>query len=163
MLGAVTVSFTESEAFKTFIYAGEIKLLYFLMILMGLDIVTGLAKAIKNNKLWSRKSLFGYARKLLIFCIIVLANIIDQILGTHGGILFVTIFFYIANEGLSIIENCAEMGVLVPPEIADKLAVIKNEKGTSITTEIKEEMTSKHSHDLGAGSAEVNIKIEPKD
>lgn len=160
MFGAVTVSFTESEAFKTFIYAGELRLLYFLMILMSIDIVTGLAKAVKNNKLWSRKSLFGYARKLLIFCIIVLANIIDQILGTHGGILFVTIFFYIANEGLSIIENCAEMGVLVPQEIANKLAVIKNEKGTSVTTEIKEEFTSSHSRELDGDTAEVKIKIE---
>ncbi|MCS4486393.1 phage holin family protein [Staphylococcus americanisciuri] len=156
----MTVSFTETEAFKTFFYAGEIRLLYFLMILMAIDIFTGLAKALKNNKLWSRKSLFGYARKLLIFCIIVLANIIDQILGTHGGILFVTIFFYIANEGLSIIENCAEMGVLVPQEIADKLAVIKNEKGTSVTTEIKEEFTSSHSRDLEGDTAEVKIKIE---
>lgn len=160
MLGAVTVSFTESEAFKTFVYAGELRLLYFLMILMAVDIITGLAKALKDNKLWSRKSLFGYARKLMIFCIIVLANIIDQILGTNGGILFVTIFFYIANEGLSIIENCAEMGVLVPPEISNKLAVIKNDKGTSITTEIKEELTSKHSRDLDGDTAEVKIKIE---
>ncbi|KIX91477.1 holin [Staphylococcus microti] len=160
MLGAVTVSFTESEAFKTFIYAGELRLLYFLMILMSIDIITGLGKALKNNKLWSRKSLFGYARKLLIFCIIVLANIIDQILGTNGGILVVTIFFYIANEGLSIVENCAEMGVLVPQEIANKLAVIKNEKGTSVTTEIKEEFSSKHARVLDGDTAEVKIKIE---
>lgn len=163
MIGTVTVNFVESETFKTFFYAGEIKLLYFLMILMVLDIITGLSKAIKNKKLWSRKSLFGYARKLLIFCIIVLANVIDQILGTSGGIVVVTIFFYIANEGLSIIENCAEMGVLVPPEISDKLAVIKNEKGTSVTTEIKEEFSSKHSRELEGDTAEVNIKIEKKD
>ncbi|UXR72367.1 phage holin family protein [Staphylococcus sp. IVB6240] len=163
MLGAVTVSFTESEAFKTFIYAGELRLLYFLMILMAVDIFTGLAKALKKDKLWSRKSLFGYARKLLIFCIIVLANIIDQILGTNGGILVITIFFYIANEGLSIVENCAEMGVFVPQEIAEKLAVIKKEKGTSVTTEIKEEFSSKHSRDLEGDTAEMNIKIEKKD
>ncbi|MFO3691174.1 holin family protein [Staphylococcus felis] len=154
------VHVTETEAFRTFIYAGEMKLLYFLMILMAIDVVTGLAKAVKNKKLWSRKSLFGYARKMLIFCIIILANVIDQIIGTNGGIVMVTIFFYIANEGLSIVENCAEMGVLIPKEIAEKLAVIKNENGTSVTTEIKEEFTSTHSRELEGDVAEVKIKVE---
>ncbi|PWZ95289.1 holin, partial [Staphylococcus pseudintermedius] len=77
-------------------------------------VITGLAKAIKNRKLGSRKSMFGYARKMLIFCIVILANMIDQILNANSGIVMVTIFFYIANEGLSIVENCAEMGVLIP-------------------------------------------------
>ncbi|MFO3693650.1 holin family protein [Staphylococcus felis] len=154
------VHVTETEAFRTFIYAGEMKLLYFLMILMAVDVITGLAKAIKNKKLWSRKSLFGYARKMLIFCIIILANVIDQIIGVNGGIVMVTIFFYIANEGLSIVENCAQMGVLIPKEIAEKLAVIKNENGTSVTTEIKEEFTSTHSRELEGDVAEVKIKVE---
>lgn len=120
--------FTETEAFHTFIYAGDLKLLYFLMILMGLDIATGIGKAIKNKNLWSRKSLFGFSRKIFIFIIIILANIIDQILALNGGLVVLTIFFYIANEGLSIIENCSEMGVLIPKEIAEKLNVIKETK-----------------------------------
>ncbi|EKI4599980.1 phage holin family protein [Staphylococcus pseudintermedius] len=123
-----TISFTETEVFKTFFYAGEMKLLYFLMLLMALDVITGLAKAIKNRKLGSRKSMFGYARKMLIFCIVILANMIDQILNANSGIVMVTIFFYIANEGLSIVENCAEMGVLIPKQIAEKLAVIGNDE-----------------------------------
>lgn len=124
----VTVRFTETEAFHTFIYAGDLKLLYFLMILMGLDIATGIGKAIKNKNLWSRKSLFGFSRKIFIFIIVILSNIIDQILALNGGLVVLTIFFYIANEGLSIIENCSEMGVLIPKEIAEKLNVIKETK-----------------------------------
>ncbi|MEB8150458.1 phage holin family protein [Staphylococcus xylosus] len=124
----ITVRFTETEAFHTFIYAGDLKLLYFLMILMGLDIATGIGKAIKNKNLWSRKSLFGFSRKIFIFIIVILANIIDQILALNGGLVVLTIFFYIANEGLSIIENCSEMGVLIPKEIAEKLNVIKETK-----------------------------------
>ncbi len=120
--------FTETEAFHTFIYAGDLKLLYFLMVLMGLDIATGIGKAIKNKNLWSRKSLFGFSRKIFIFIIVILANIIDQILALNGGLVVLTIFFYIANEGLSIIENCSEMGVLIPKEIAEKLNVIKETK-----------------------------------
>ncbi|EOB0811073.1 phage holin family protein [Staphylococcus pseudintermedius] len=108
---------------------------------MALDVITGLAKAIKNRKLWSRKSMFGYARKMLIFCIVILANMIDQILNANSGIVMVTIFFYIANEGLSIVENCAEMGVLIPKQIAEKLAVIGNDEHKSIIHELKEEMS----------------------
>lgn len=117
------------DVFETFIYAGDMSLLYALILLMILDIITGLAKAIKNKNLWTRKSLFGYSRKIMIFCIIILANTIDQILNLNSGLLMVTIFFYIANEGLSIIENCAEMDVLIPDEISERLALIKNKKG----------------------------------
>ncbi|MBM2659696.1 phage holin family protein [Staphylococcus pseudoxylosus] len=124
----VTVRFTETDAFHTFIYAGDLKLLYALIVLMVVDIVTGVGKAIKNKNLWSRKSLFGFSRKIFIFSIVILANIIDQVLGMNGGLVILTMFFYIANEGLSIVENCSEMGIIVPKEIAEKLNVIKETK-----------------------------------
>lgn len=117
---------TDTEAFRTFIYAGDLKILYFLMILMIIDILTGLSKAIYNKNLWSRKALFGYSRKIFIFFIIILANIIDQLLILHGGLLFATIAFYIGNESLSILENCGAMGVKFPKEIMDKLMVLKS-------------------------------------
>ncbi|HDF4590253.1 TPA: phage holin family protein [Staphylococcus aureus] len=126
-MNEVKLRFTDTEAFHMFIYAGDLKLLYFLFVLMIIDVITGFAKAIKNNNLWSKKSMKGFAKKLLIFCIIILANIIDQILQLKGGLLMITIFYYIANEGLSIVENCAEMDVLVPEQIKDKLRVIKND------------------------------------
>lgn len=137
----VTVRLTETDMFHTFIYAGDLKLLYFLMILMGLDIATGIGKAIKNKNLWSRKSLFGFSRKIFIFSIVILANIIDQVLGMNGGLVVLTIFFYIANEGLSIIENCSEMGVLIPKEISEKLNVIKETKQDT-KDNLKSEFTS---------------------
>lgn len=120
------LKFTDSEMFHTFIYAGDLKLLYFLMVLMLIDIITGLAKAFKNKDLWSYQSMYGFGRKILVFCIIILANIIDQILNLNSGLLMITIFYYIANEGLSIVENCAEMGILIPDEIGEKLKVIRN-------------------------------------
>lgn len=123
--GELHVEYTNSDLFHKFIYGGDLTLLYFLMVLMVIDIITGLAKAFKNKDLWSRKSMYGFGRKILIFCIIILANIIDQILKLNNGLVMVTIFFYIANEGLSIVENCAEMGVLIPNEIGEKLKVIR--------------------------------------
>lgn len=120
---------------------GPVKFLDFLMMLMAFDILTGIFKAIKNGNLWSRKSLFGYARKILIFGVIIVANIIDQILGLNGAITYATVIFYIANEVLSIIENLAEVGVLVPKEIAEKLKVMQPSENASIGSQFKEELT----------------------
>ncbi|WP_422124790.1 holin family protein [Planococcus sp. X10-3] len=120
---------------------GPVKFLDFLMLLMAIDIVTGIFKAIKNGNLWSRKSLFGYSRKILIFGVIIVANIIDQILGLNGAITYATVVFYIANEVLSITENLAEIGVLVPKEIAEKLKVMKSDETSSLGNQMKEELT----------------------
>lgn len=128
---------------------------------MAIDIVTGVMKAIANHNLWSRKSLFGYARKLLIFCIIILSNIIDQIVNMNGALVTATIFFYIANEGFSIFENSVQLGLPVPNEIKEKLIVISENK-TSITTEIKEEFSTTRNEVTG-DYAEVKIKVEGND
>ncbi|MFJ5771385.1 holin family protein [Psychrobacillus sp. NPDC093180] len=121
---------------------GGVKFLHFLALLMVVDILTGIGKAIKNGNLWSRKSLFGYARKLLIFGAIILANVIDQILGMGGAITYATVVFYIMNEGLSITENLAELDILVPTNLAEKLKVIEATKTmkSSIPKEISEEL-----------------------
>ncbi|MCI2862407.1 phage holin family protein [Staphylococcus hominis] len=159
----VKVKIIQSEEFKTFFYAGDLKMLYVLILLMALDILTGTAKAIKDRRLWSRKGLFGYGRKILIFVIIVVSNVIDQILALNGGLIMITILFYIANEALSVVENCAAMGVLVPKQLAERLAVIKNEgsQPPSITTEIKEEMTTKYNKELEDNeTSEINIKMK---
>lgn len=120
----VEVQIQSLQTLQEFFYSGDMKFLYFLMILMIVDIVTGFAKALKNQNLWSKKSLRGTAKKMLIFCIIILANIIDMILNLSGALLTMTVLYYIAHEGLSIVENCAEMDVLVPEQIKEKLKVI---------------------------------------
>lgn len=127
------------EAAKFFLF-GEVKFLHLLILLMALDIITGVFKAIKNENLWSRKSLFGYARKMLVLVMIILANVIDQILGLQGAVAYATVLFYIANEGLSIIENLAKVGVLIPPNIAEKLNSIES-SGKSESDEIRDELT----------------------
>lgn len=116
-----------SSTFHDYLYSGDVKFLYFLCLLMLLDIITGIARAYKFGNLLSKKSMFGFVKKILIFCIIILANVIDQLLNLKGGLLIITILYYIANEGLSIVENCAEMDILIPKQIQEKLSIIKNE------------------------------------
>ncbi|MFC4387534.1 phage holin family protein [Gracilibacillus marinus] len=137
-MGDVNLSYLEAAHFYLF---GGVKFLHLLLLLMALDIITGIFKAWKNQNLWSRKSLFGYARKLLVLVVIVVANVIDQILGLQGAVTYATVLFYIANEGLSIMENLAEVDVLVPPNLAEKLKNI--ESGNSVTKEIKEEFSDR--------------------
>lgn len=124
---------------------GGVKFLHLLLILMGLDIVTGIFKAFKNGNLWSRKSLFGYSRKLLVLIVIITANIIDQVLSLGGTLTLATVLFYIANEALSITENMAELEVLVPQTLAQKLKVIEESKHEqpTVATEILEELGGK--------------------
>lgn len=129
------------EAARFFLF-GDVKFLHLLLVVMGLDIITGIAKALKDDKLWSRKALFGYARKVLVLVIIILANVVDQILGLNGAVAKMTVLFYIANEGLSILENMAQLGVLVPNQLAEKLKTIDN-SGETLPEEIRKEFTTK--------------------
>ena len=123
----VEVQIETFQILQEYFYSADIKFLYFLMILMIVDIVTGFAKAVKNENLWSKRSFRGIAKKTLIFCIIILSNIIDMILNLNGALITLTVLYYIANEGVSIVENCAEMGILVPEEIKNKLKVMNEE------------------------------------
>ncbi len=133
------------EATHMYLFGG-VKFLHFLLLLMALDIITtGLTKAWKNHNLWSRKSLFGFARKLLVLVVIIVANVVDQILNLNGAVTYATVLFYIVNEGLSITENLAEIGVIVPPVLAEKLMSIDSDKkkSKSISNVIKEEFSTK--------------------
>ena len=123
----VEVKVETFQILQEYFYSADVKFIYFLMILMIVDIVTGFAKAFKNKDLWSKKSLIGTAKKMLIFCIIILANVIDMILNLNGALVTMTVLYYIAHEGLSIVENCAEIGILVPEEIKNKLKVMNDE------------------------------------
>lgn len=139
MIGDVNLDHLEAARFFLF---GDVKFLHLLLLLMALDIVTGIFKAWKNQNLWSRKSLFGYARKVLVLIVIIVANVVDQILGLNGAVTYATVLFYIVNEGLSIFENLAQLNVLVPDSLAKKLKSIDN-SGETLPEEIRKEFSTK--------------------
>lgn len=106
---------------------GGVKYLDLLLVFSIIDILTGVIKAWKFKNLRSRNAWFGYVRKMLNFLVIIVANFVDQILNLNGVLTFGTVLFYIANEGLSITENLAQIGVRIPGFITDRLHVIENE------------------------------------
>ena len=101
-----------------------------LLVLMGMDYVTGLLAAKVNPKLegWSSKRGFkGICKKVLILSIVALAHFISDLTGGEATRVLV-IWFFIGNEGLSIIENAANAGVPVPKKLRDTLEQLKTEK-----------------------------------
>ena len=120
----------QHEDFRTFIYSGDFNLITILCILMVIDIITGLAKAVKNKNLWSRKSLLGFARKILVFLIITVANLLDLLMNMNGTVVLATVTFYILNEVLSITENSAQIGIPLPDKLMEVIEVMNKKSET---------------------------------
>jgi toxin secretion/phage lysis holin len=98
-----------------------------LILFMALDYATGLLRGYINKELSSDIGLRGIARKAVIFIVLIVAVGLDRLLNM-GSWLFRTLicYFYIANEGLSLLENCASLGVPIPQKILDALAQLKD-------------------------------------
>jgi toxin secretion/phage lysis holin len=101
--------------------------LYALIAFVVIDYITGVMCAIVKKELSSEVGARGICKKVLVFALVGLGHLVDsQILGNGSALRTAIIFFYIANEGFSIIENSAVLGLPVPQVFKDALAQIKN-------------------------------------
>lgn len=98
-----------------------------LIIVVVLDYVTGVLKAIYNKKVNSTVGLKGIVKKLGYFIIVAVAVILDNITGGTGAIRTLVIYFFVANEGISIVENWGGMGLPLPQKVVDTLDQLKNQ------------------------------------
>ena len=96
-----------------------------LVIVMIIDYITGVMSAIFNKKVDSRIGLKGILKKFGYLCIVALSVILDTITGETGVIRTLVIYFFVANDGISIIENIAKMGVPMPKKLIDVLEQLK--------------------------------------
>lgn len=104
--------------------------LYALLVFMIIDYVTGVMVAIIQKKLSSEIGFVGICKKVLIFLLVAVGYIIDsKIIGQGGVIRTAIIFFYISNEGISIVENAGLIGLPIPQKLKDVLEQIKEEGG----------------------------------
>lgn len=98
-------------------------LLIALVVFVAVDYVTGVMCAISDKKLSSEVGFKGICRKVLIFLLVGIANILDvQVIGTGSVLRTAVIFFYLSNEGVSLLENAAHLGLPVPEKMKDILA-----------------------------------------
>ena len=97
-------------------------LLYALIAFVVVDYLTGVMCAIADKKLSSNVGFKGICRKVLIFLLVGIANIIDmQVIGQEGILRTAVIFFYLSNEGVSLLENAGHLGLPIPTQLKDVL------------------------------------------
>lgn len=107
---------------------GEVNGLFWALIaFMALDYVTGVIVAVINKRLSSEVGFKGLAKKLLILVFVAVGHIVDTyILGGTPAAMSAVMLFYLANEGISIIENAAALGLPVPKKLKDIMEQIKS-------------------------------------
>lgn len=98
-------------------------LLIALVVFTVVDYITGVMCAINDQKLSSEVGFRGICRKVLIFFLVGIANILDvEVIGTGSVLRTAIIFFYLSNEGVSLLENAAHLGLPIPKKLKDVLA-----------------------------------------
>lgn len=109
-----------------FLYGEPDGIFIALLVFMLLDYITGVIIAIVNKKLSSEIGFKGLAKKLLILVFVAVGHIIDTyILGNSAAAMSAVILFYLSNEGISIVENAAELGLPVPQKIKSILQQLR--------------------------------------
>jgi toxin secretion/phage lysis holin len=107
-------------------------LLIALVVFTAVDYITGVMCAISDQKLSSEVGFRGICRKVLIFSLVGVANILDvEVIGAGSVLRTAIIFFYLSNEGVSLLENAAHLGLPVPQTLKDVLEQLHDraEKG----------------------------------
>ena len=100
-------------------------LLIALVVFVVVDYVTGVMCAVSDKELSSKVGFRGICRKVLIFILVGAANILDaQVIGSGSVLRTAVIFFYLSNEGVSLLENAAHLGLPIPQKLKDVLAQI---------------------------------------
>ena len=123
---SISIAFGLVGGFVCNFLGGWDLLLKSIVILMVFDYVTGLLKSICNKKLSSEIGFKGIIKKIIIFIVIATAYIIQCLLGDEISLREITILFFIANEGISLIENASEF-VPIPEKLKEILIQLKKE------------------------------------
>jgi len=114
--------FAAIGAFLGWFLGGSDGFLYALIAFVTIDYLTGVMCAIADRKLSSEIGAKGIFKKVLIFVLVGVGHIIDsQVLGDGGAVRTAVIFFYLSNEGISILENAAHIGLPVPEKLKNVL------------------------------------------
>jgi|SRR5690554_1120114 len=112
----------------TYLYGGWSALLGILLAFVIIDYVTGFLAAGHEGKLSSAIGFKGIGRKIGIFALVAVAHLIDQALGNGSFIRDAAIFFYLANELLSIIENAGILDIPVPDIMLRAVEILKGKE-----------------------------------
>lgn len=122
----IKIGFSVSATVLTIILGGWDMALSVLIILIAADYLTGLCKAFCFGGLSSCIGAKGIAKKVMLLVVVAVAAQLDRLINTEL-IRTAVIYFYVANEGLSILENLTSIGVPFPKQLTDKLIQLKGD------------------------------------
>ena len=131
----IQIIFTGIGGWLGYFLGGCDGLLYALVVFVVVDYITGVMCAINNKTLSSAVGFKGICRKVLIFLLVGIANVLDvQVIGTGSVLRTAVIFFYISNEGISLLENAGHLGLPIPEKIKVVLEQLhdRSEKETEV-------------------------------
>lgn len=126
----IQIAFTAFGGFLGWFLGGVDGFLYALIAFTVIDYITGVMCAITDKNLSSSIGFKGICRKVLIFTLVGIGNIVDvYVLGQGGVLRTAVIFFYLSNEGVSILENSAHLGLPIPEKLKEVLERLHDRGG----------------------------------
>lgn len=126
----IQIAFTALGGFLGWFLGGVDGFLYALIAFAVIDYITGVMCAITDKNLSSAVGFKGICRKVLIFTLVGIGNIVDvYVLGQGGVLRTAVIFFYLSNEGVSILENSANLGLPIPETLKEVLEQLHDRGG----------------------------------
>ncbi len=132
----IQIAFTAFGGFLGWFLGGFDGFLYALIAFTVIDYITGVMCAITDKKLSSSVGFKGICRKVLIFTLVGIGNIVDvYVLGQGGVLRTAVIFFYLSNEGVSIMENTAHLGLPIPAKLKEVLEQLHERGGNGNESE----------------------------
>ena len=127
----IQVTFAAVGGWLGYFLGGWDGFLYALLTFVVIDYITGLMCAVLDKKLSSEVGFRGIFKKVLIFSLVAIGHIIDKnVIGDGSVIRTAVIFFYLSNEGISILENAVHVGLPVPQKLKDILEQLHNRSGS---------------------------------
>ena len=126
----IQIAFTAFGGFLGWFLGGVDGFLYALIAFTVIDYITGVMCAVTDKNLSSSVGFKGICRKVLIFTLVGIGNIVDvYVLGQGGVLRTAVIFFYLSNEGVSILENSAHLGLPIPEKLKEVLEQLHERGG----------------------------------
>lgn len=130
----IQIAFSAIGGFIGWLLGGFDGFLYALIAFAVIDYITGVMCAISDKRLSSEVGFKGICRKVLIFVLVGIGNLVDvYVLGEAGVLRTAVIFFYLSNEGVSLLENSAHLGLPIPQKLKSVLEQLHNRNGGKIT------------------------------
>lgn len=123
----IQIAFSAIGGFIGWLLGGFDGFLYALIAFAVIDYITGVMYAISDKRLSSEVGFKGICRKVLIFVLVGIGNLVDvYVLGEAGVLRTAVIFFYLSNEGVSLLENSAHLGLPIPQKLKSVLEQLHN-------------------------------------